>query len=773
MRIVLLGIVLSASLASWRAEAQRTGVPLNDYVRLGQRFTVERPLDRLRVTVPSWLDNEGGLTLTLWDSPARRRQLARQSYANIPDNANVELRLPRPLKPGTYYWEVSERTGTTRVGLYADPIPNETDDCAYFDGKPDRRRVFVYVAGYAETNIGARTSAELVTVLRSNASVAEKSQACRELAVVGDRKSVDVLASLLADPALAHMARHALEPMPFAEVDTVFREALEHLEGALLVGVINSIGVRRDARSVPLLARRLTSEDPQVRSATAAALGRIGTRAAADVLATAMATARSEARAELAEASLECARLLIVRKERVRAGSLYRAVYEADVPEHIRAAALQGIFLADATPDLPLLARSLREGSPRVLRAVLWTAAQELKGRSEVTRLLASELSRLPEDRAALLAEALGHRGDLAALESFRTAAETGSPALRHAATRALARLRHPSAVAVLVSLVRSGAPETAAAASEALSDLALMDAEAAAVSLMNSGDMGARLIGMEIVARRGIIRLKPRLLEMARSGEATARVAALKALQGLVDGRDLPGLIALLPTCDSREDLAALEASLTAAVTRSKDAEETADMLARAFAGATGDRRGTLLRALAVAGGPKALEVVRETIAAPDETLHALALDLLCEWTTLDAVPDLIRLAREDANTSVRLRSLRGALRIAGSADIPADQRLRICRDVLPLVTRHDEERILLGSLSSITLPEALEMASAFLDTPEVLSEASEAILTIAEKLPAKQRGSARIKAILARVQALATDASLRDRASALLAGG
>ena len=46
------------------------------------------------------------------------------------------------------------------------------------------------------------------------------------------------------------MARYALEPIPDPSVDDALRDALGKLKGRLLVGVIGSLGVRRDAKAV-------------------------------------------------------------------------------------------------------------------------------------------------------------------------------------------------------------------------------------------------------------------------------------------------------------------------------------------------------------------------------------------------------------------------------------------------------------------------------------------------------------------------------------------
>jgi HEAT repeat protein len=98
---------------------------------------------------------------------------------------------------------------------------------------------------------------QLIATLKSDAAHKEKADACRQLAMVGTKDAVPVLAALLSDEKLAHMARYALEPIPDPAVDDALRAALGRLKGRPLVGVICSIGVRRDRMAVQSLAKKL------------------------------------------------------------------------------------------------------------------------------------------------------------------------------------------------------------------------------------------------------------------------------------------------------------------------------------------------------------------------------------------------------------------------------------------------------------------------------------------------------------------------------------
>jgi hypothetical protein len=128
---------------------QPLAIALNDHPHLGQVFTAGEKFNLLWVSVPSWSDDEGGFTLTLWDSPLRRRRLASQAFTDIRDNSRVTLILREPAPPGTYYWEVSQRTGSTRVGLYAHRLESASSQPAYLGDQPDARLRFVFGVQYS------------------------------------------------------------------------------------------------------------------------------------------------------------------------------------------------------------------------------------------------------------------------------------------------------------------------------------------------------------------------------------------------------------------------------------------------------------------------------------------------------------------------------------------------------------------------------------------------------------------------------------------------
>ena len=210
-------------------------------------------------------------------------------------------------------------------------------------------------SGEATPSAPARKSAaELIAVLKSEAGHGdvvqkEKADACRELSIIGGADAVPALAALLADEKLSHMARYGLEPIPEGSVDDALREALGKAKGKTLVGVIGSLGVRRDARAVEALARLLGDGDGDVVQTAARSLAKIASGDAARALKEKLGAAPAPLRTAIADAALTCAERLLAGGQKDLAMSLYEAVGKADLPAYFRQAARQGAGLSSPT----------------------------------------------------------------------------------------------------------------------------------------------------------------------------------------------------------------------------------------------------------------------------------------------------------------------------------------------------------------------------------------------------------------------------------------
>jgi len=260
--------------------------------------------------------------------------------------------------------------------------------------------------GKAEKS-SAPDQAKLIAVLMSKATVKAKADACRQLATVGTRDAVPALAALLADESLAHMARYGLEPIPDPSVDDAFRAALGQLKGRPLVGVIGSIGVRRDVKAVEPLAQRLKDADPEVAQAAARSLGRIGTPEAVRALTrTLVANPPAGNQPALCEALFRCAEGLAAKGAREEARDIYDLLRGAKQAPPVQAGALRGAILMRKKEDrLDLLRQQLRTPDYPLFAAAVRTA-QEVR-EPEVAAVLVAEFKQLPVQRQEMVIQAV------------------------------------------------------------------------------------------------------------------------------------------------------------------------------------------------------------------------------------------------------------------------------------------------------------------------------------------------------------------------------
>jgi HEAT repeats len=191
---------------------------------------------------------------------------------------------------------------------------------------------------------------KLVAMVKDPSStVFQKAIACKKLAFVGGRDAIAPMAALLNHPQLACYARFGMEPNPDPSVDEAFRAALPKFSGRLKIGVINSIGVRKDAKALDALTRLIDDKDSEIACAAAASVGMIGGMQAARALEAALGRTRPPVFPVAARACLLCAENLMA-VNRARSLELYSQLSGDNMPKPVRLAALRVLNAAGPAP---------------------------------------------------------------------------------------------------------------------------------------------------------------------------------------------------------------------------------------------------------------------------------------------------------------------------------------------------------------------------------------------------------------------------------------
>jgi len=186
----------------------------------------------------------------------------------------------------------------------------------------------------------------LVDALAGGISRSAQDYVCRKLRVVGTTQSVEALAALLPAEETSHIARYALERIPDEKAVEAMRDALPKVGSKLKPGIIGSLGVRRDKKSITVISNLLGDSDIQVAKAAAQSLGLIGTSAAAEELSEFVKKASAAMKIPVADACLVCAEQLLADGEKAEAVALYNKLRGDDQPTRVKAAAMKGILTA-------------------------------------------------------------------------------------------------------------------------------------------------------------------------------------------------------------------------------------------------------------------------------------------------------------------------------------------------------------------------------------------------------------------------------------------
>ncbi|MCY3024067.1 MAG: HEAT repeat domain-containing protein [Planctomycetota bacterium] len=609
---------------------------------------------------------------------------------------------------------------------------------------------------------------KLIGVLQSNAEPLQKDQACRRLAVIGTKEAVPALAALLSDEKLSDVARYGLVPIPDPAVDEALRGALSKVKGRQLQGVAFSLGHRRDQAAIPDLAKLLGDADVQVVGTAARALAAIGGPAAWKALEQALATAPEAARPAVGDAAIVLADALLTQEKRDEAKAIYDTLRASTaLPKRIVAAAFRGAALSRQTAGLPLLIEQLKTDD-KDMRRMAYRLAREFPG-PEATKALAGELSKLPQDRQVLLIQALGDRGDVAALPAILELAKSGEVPVRVLSLRVLGQLADASVVPLLFEAAMGSPADVARAAQASLAGLPdSKEVNDGILAVAEKGDAKVRCVAINTVADRRIAAALPVLLKALDDADEQVRAAALRALGETTTVADVDALISIVAKPKKPQEIPAAEAALRAVFQRTENKPACAEKLLGGLPQAEGASRCAILRLLIVVGGPDALKAVRTACKDANADVQETAIRALCDWTSADAAPDVLELAKTSASQTHAILALRGYCRMIALKDLPADKKLAMCKDAMPLAKRPDEKKLVLAALGETPHPEALKMIEACLAEDAVKAEAELALLRISQAMSGTSPDDA--KATLNKLIASTGNANIKKQAQQVL---
>ncbi|MEO1525476.1 MAG: HEAT repeat domain-containing protein [Planctomycetota bacterium] len=585
----------------------------------------------------------------------------------------------------------------------------------------------------AQVALPQETEQELLDILRSDASQAEKAIACKSLAVKGSTNAIADLAKLLSDPKLASWARTALEAIPGDESEQALREAAESLDGRLRVGAINSLGVRRDIEAVDLLTRHLQGADAATAAAAAIALGRIGDESATKSLRKALATTSDNVQSAVAEGCVLCAERLHSAGNSVAAAAIYDEVRTADVPTQRIIEATRGAILAHKEQGQELLLETLRSPNKKFFQLALGTI-REFPG-DDLDNALVKELSNSEPARGALLVQAMSDRIETVDRAAILSAAQQGNELVRLSAIDALQRIGDASCLTPLMELANDDDEDLATAAKTTLAVLPGVEVDTLIVSMLSQAETQSETMLLDLVGRRRIkdaFKLASAALEHS---DPNVRKSALFALGETVDLDGLSVLISEVTDSGQSETEAEAQRALKVASIRMPDSDKCTAKLVAAMDG-TPSCKGVMLEIIGEVGGKAALEALAAAAKSEDAEKQDIASRLLGKWNNTDAAPVLLDLATTAPAEKFQIRALRGYIGIARKFSMPEQKRVEMCQKAWDTSKRMAEKELILEVLKVRPSRPALRLVAKAKQIPELAAKAMEAERAIQKKV-------------------------------------
>ena len=593
-----------------------------------------------------------------------------------------------------------------------------------------------------EANAAGRKAIEarLLMALRSpKATFACKQFVCRMLRRVGTCKSTPVLAKLLTDEKLSHMARFAMESLNCPHVDPALRAALGKVKGNLLIGVVGTLGARRDEKAVAQLAKLVSDKDAGVAGAAINALGRIGGAEAAKALDAA--EVGDKLKAARGDALMLCADKLLAGGKASDAAAIYKKMYVPANPTTIRIAALRGIAMSDKANAPGTLLSAMKDKSPKLQQAA--GAFMALASGPAAVKAFSAALPTLPAATQVVVLGVLARGGDPSVLPAVMETTRSKEEPVRVAAISAVGKLGNASVVPALLASATKGGAEGGAARS-ALVSLRGDKVNQTLIARMNKGDTDqARLLIGVLTDRRASEAVAP-LLAMAKTGKDADVVAdAVKALGVLGDLKDISALIGLLLKTDSAPARDALENAIGNVASRQKTEASRGTLIVAALPKASADAKVSLLKILGRLGGARALGAVRSAAKSSDPKVKEAGLRAMAGWPDDSAAVDLLRIAGAAGSEVHQILALRGYVRLAGmpSKGRTTARTMAMFRNAAKLAKRADEKRLILGGLRNVRSIDALNMAVEYLSDKALAREAGSAAVNIARNISRDRR--------------------------------
>lgn len=553
-----------------------------------------------------------------------------------------------------------------------------------------------------------------------------------QLNYFGSDASITHLTPYLTDPKLQDPVIRAIRDIHPEKAANLFADRLQSCEGRTQIALVNAIKNTGNSRHADAVASLAGSDSPELQRSVLACLASLGNPDSYGLLSDAAKNAAYLPEPTRATGSLIVyAQTLSKQDEHQLSLKICKHINKkckASEQMHFKSAALITAAGNDAIEkSVSLLVDAMKvDNKPYRMTAIRYAAANNTPVNPWLSALNSSKDSEVK-------AEILSLFGMLKSGETVNIVSsymDDPDAAVRQQAVLTLAMLKKSEAVpAILTYTLSYPAEPDSKTARAALLQTVGMDQLPLLTAALDGAPEGAKVVLIEVIAAKGDPESFDILYTQIEQTGAE-RSAAIDNLHLVSDQGDLGNLMKLFDQLDDKEEIAAIETALVAAIDRGSHKEVSTQALLLHAARTYSVEK--YIGVLAKVGGKEALEAVYESYGSGDEETRKRAFTGLIKSGDINAASPLFKICTQSTDSREKEAAFKNYVRIVSTSALPDDQKLLLLRKIETLASSPDDTGLLIRAMGRIKTFLSFVTLSTYLEEEELKSQAANALVSV-----------------------------------------
>ncbi|MDK1021180.1 MAG: HEAT repeat domain-containing protein [Candidatus Hydrogenedentes bacterium] len=591
----------------------------------------------------------------------------------------------------------------------------------------------------ARYKIRVDAEARLLGVLQTRqSSAAAKRFAADQLYRLCDEDTVPAFHDLLLRKDTTDIARKGLERIDHPKAEQALLDALDRAAGAMLLGIIESLGNKGDPAGAQVLSRTARGGNAEICLAALSALAKIPGPEAMDALEWCRFNLTPRMRPHATDAYIKSGWLSLEEGDYQTAIYLFDSLLIDIEAIEIRAQGLRGLIRAERDQAVPTIIEALSGNEP-ALRAVAAEEAGKVPGRAATEAFIRHYPDLGPENQIIVL-RAFAQRGDDAALPTIVLATRSRLPEIRLAAIESAGAFNHPDVLQPILKAAASGTEEEQGIAREALARLDAPRMNDALVKAGMSADNGIRYEAVKAMAARKTRNAIPVLLRIAERDVKEIRIEALKALGIVGTHHELPFMVEMFLDAWTGENRQSIAHAIVAIARKSPAGKiRTADVSSALKKSSLPDSVHLMLvQILGDIQDDSALPALEAHARTRSPESSTAALEILANWPNDQPIDTLQRIASAAKDDRQRAIAFDGFVHMIQRPESGrgVDRTLKYYQQAAKIAATPDEKRAVIKGLSQIKHSGSLKILETFLSDSQVADDAARAKEALSQSL-------------------------------------